>query len=125
VESRLMEVAAGFDVLLGIETTAGKAGGDAFGKTVAEGHVADADAAVRNTAVVVADIGCEGDGALAEAKQVMELMKDDGVIIGRGGLYGNVLRLQPPMIVTKDDCAQLIASMKKAVEAVSKQAAAV
>lgn len=63
--------------------------------------------------------------ALAEAKQVMELMKDDGVIIGRGGLYGSVLRLQPPMIVTKDDCAQLLASMKKALEAVSKQAAAV
>lgn len=63
--------------------------------------------------------------AVAEAKHVLELMKDDGVIIGRGGLYGNVLRLQPPMIITQDDCVKLVASMKKALETVSKQAASV
>ena len=63
--------------------------------------------------------------ALAECKQVMEIMKDDGVIVGRGGLYGNVLRLQPPMVITKADCETLIASMKKALEQVGKQAAAV
>jgi 4-aminobutyrate aminotransferase-like enzyme len=63
--------------------------------------------------------------ATDEARRVLDLMKDDGVIIGRGGIFSNVLRLQPPMIITKGDCDHLVASLKKALESVSKQAAAV
>lgn len=63
--------------------------------------------------------------ANTEAIKVLDLMKDDGVIVGRGGIYGNVLRLQPPMVITKSDCDTLVAALGKALEAVSKQAAAV
>jgi 4-aminobutyrate aminotransferase-like enzyme len=63
--------------------------------------------------------------ANTEAIRVLDLMKDDGVIVGRGGIFGNVLRLQPPMVITKDDCDRLVASLGKALETVSKQAAAV
>lgn len=34
---------------------------------------------------------------------IMELSKDMGVLLGRGGSHGNVLRIKPPMCVTKDD----------------------
>ncbi len=34
---------------------------------------------------------------------VMEAAKDRGLIIGKGGLYGNVLRITPALNVTKDD----------------------
>jgi alanine-glyoxylate transaminase/(R)-3-amino-2-methylpropionate-pyruvate transaminase len=40
--------------------------------------------------------------ATAEAARVLELCKDRGLLIGKGGLYGNTLRISPPMIVNKD-----------------------
>ncbi len=41
--------------------------------------------------------------AKAEAGDVMERCKERNLLIGRGGLYGNVLRIKPPMCITKDD----------------------
>jgi alanine-glyoxylate transaminase / (R)-3-amino-2-methylpropionate-pyruvate transaminase len=41
--------------------------------------------------------------ARAEAANVLELCKERGLIIGKGGLYGNTLRIKPPMCLTEDD----------------------
>jgi alanine-glyoxylate transaminase/(R)-3-amino-2-methylpropionate-pyruvate transaminase len=41
----------------------------------------------------------------------MEQMKERGVLIGKGGLYGNTLRIKPPMCITKDDADYLVATM--------------
>lgn len=38
-----------------------------------------------------------------ETKQFMELAKDHGILIGKGGLQGNVLRIKPPMCITRAD----------------------
>jgi len=40
------------------------------------------------------------------AAAVMEAAKDRGLIIGKGGLYGNVLRISPALNVTKQDADQ-------------------
>jgi 4-aminobutyrate aminotransferase-like enzyme len=40
------------------------------------------------------------------AAAVMEAAKDRGLIIGKGGLYGNVLRISPALNVTRDDADQ-------------------
>lgn len=37
------------------------------------------------------------------ASQVHELSKDLGLIIGKGGLYRNVLRIKPPLCISKED----------------------
>ncbi|MDX2175074.1 MAG: aspartate aminotransferase family protein [Candidatus Sumerlaeia bacterium] len=39
---------------------------------------------------------------------VVEVVRDLGALIGRGGLYGNVLRLKPPMCVTEADVEFLL-----------------
>ena len=41
--------------------------------------------------------------ATTEAADVLELCKERGLIIGKGGLFGNTLRIKPPMCITKDD----------------------
>ena len=46
--------------------------------------------------------------ANTEAAEVMEKTKERGLIIGKGGLFGNTLRIKPPMCLTKDDADFLV-----------------
>ena len=57
--------------------------------------------------------------ANTEAAAVMERMKELGVIIGKGGLYGNTLRIKPPMCITKDDADYLVAALDQTLEGIS------
>ncbi len=41
--------------------------------------------------------------ATEEAVKIHEEAKTRGLLLGRGGLYGNVLRIKPPMCITKPD----------------------
>jgi 4-aminobutyrate aminotransferase len=49
----------------------------------------------------VHDGGTEPNGAAAA--QLMELTRRRGLLIGKGGLYGNVLRISPPLTVTEEE----------------------
>ncbi|HEX5103797.1 MAG TPA: aminotransferase class III-fold pyridoxal phosphate-dependent enzyme, partial [Pirellulaceae bacterium] len=55
-----------------------------------------------------------------EAAEVLELCKDRGLLIGKGGLYGNTLRIKPPMCITKDDADFLADCLDEALTSVAK-----
>ena len=46
--------------------------------------------------------------------KVFEETRRRGVLIGKGGLYGNVIRLGPPLIASKDDIDELVAALDAA-----------
>ncbi|XP_077982200.1 alanine--glyoxylate aminotransferase 2, mitochondrial-like isoform X2 [Glandiceps talaboti] len=47
---------------------------------------------------------------------VWEDMKDMGVLVGKGGLYGTALRIKPPMCITKADADFGVAVLRRAVQ---------
>jgi len=58
--------------------------------------------------------GKEPDGILVG--KLFEEMRKLGVLIGKGGLYGNVIRISPPLNVTKSEVDDFIQAMDIALE---------
>ncbi|MCE9565151.1 MAG: aspartate aminotransferase family protein [Planctomycetes bacterium] len=57
--------------------------------------------------------------ANTEAANVLELAKERGLLIGKGGLHGNVLRIKPPMCLTRDDADFLVDCLDEVLTATS------
>jgi len=58
--------------------------------------------------------------ASAETADIMEWTKQRGLLLGKGGLYGNTLRIKPPMCITKDDADFVVACLDEALQSVAK-----
>lgn len=63
--------------------------------------------------------GSPGDPAPELAAAVLEAAKRRGVLIGKGGLHGNVLRIAPPLSLTADEAAEGLAALTAAIEEVT------
>ncbi len=61
--------------------------------------------------------------ATREAADVVELCKERGLLIGKGGLHGSVLRLKPPMCLTTDDADFLADCLEEVLEVVTARSA--
>jgi alanine-glyoxylate transaminase/(R)-3-amino-2-methylpropionate-pyruvate transaminase len=57
----------------------------------------------------------------AEAADVLEATRELGLLIGKGGLDGNVLRIQPPMCITADDVDFAVDVLDQAFSSVEKK----
>jgi 4-aminobutyrate aminotransferase-like enzyme len=59
-----------------------------------------------------------------ETTQFMEECRDRGLLVGKGGLYGNVIRMSPPLNIAKTDVDEAIHIMDEALSAVQQPAVA-
>ena len=60
--------------------------------------------------------------AAAETEAIKEYCFQNGVLVGVGGVYGNVIRLQPPLIITKQQMDHAIDTIAAAVRRIVPQA---
>lgn len=56
------------------------------------------------------------DYATAQTAKLIEYAKQEGLLIGKGGLYGNVVRVAPSMAITRSECDELLTKLRKAFE---------
>jgi 4-aminobutyrate aminotransferase/(S)-3-amino-2-methylpropionate transaminase len=61
--------------------------------------------------------------AATEAEAVRESLLKQGVLVGLGGVFGNVIRFQPPLIITRQQIDQAIAAFASALSEVAQPAA--
>ena len=51
--------------------------------------------------------------------QFMERCRSNGLLIGKGGLYGNVIRLSPPLNIRRSDVDEAVGLMDKSLSEVA------
>ena len=54
----------------------------------------------------------------AKASALMEEARKEGLLIGKGGLYGNALRIAPPMLVSEAEIDEALAKLGRAMDRV-------
>ena len=57
--------------------------------------------------------------ATAEADAIRESLFRQGVLVGVGGVYGNVIRFQPPLIITRQQIDKAIGCFATALAEVN------
>jgi 4-aminobutyrate aminotransferase len=63
--------------------------------------------------------GSPGDPAPELAAAVLEATKRRGLLVGKGGLHGNVLRIAPPLSLTADEAAEGLAALVASIQEVT------
>jgi alanine-glyoxylate transaminase / (R)-3-amino-2-methylpropionate-pyruvate transaminase len=59
--------------------------------------------------------------ATAEMNELMELCRDKGLLIGKGGLFGNVARIAPPLSITRAQCDQMLKVIDESLGEIEKR----
>jgi 4-aminobutyrate aminotransferase-like enzyme len=52
-----------------------------------------------------------------ETAELMELAKEQNLLIGKGGLWGNVIRIAPSLDISKQECDELLTKLRRSLEA--------
>jgi 4-aminobutyrate aminotransferase-like enzyme len=53
--------------------------------------------------------------APARAAQLLERTREEGLLVGKGGLHGNVLRIAPPMLIGEAEIDEAVAALDRAL----------
>jgi len=60
--------------------------------------------------------------AARETAQLMEAARENRILIGKGGLYGNVIRISPPLNVARADADEFIRALDRSLAQVTEPA---
>ena len=63
--------------------------------------------------------------AAALTLRVMEAARENRLLVGKGGTYGNVLRITPPLNITKSDVDEFVSRLDASFAKVAAHSAAV
>ncbi|HXS95703.1 MAG TPA: aspartate aminotransferase family protein [Candidatus Limnocylindrales bacterium] len=61
--------------------------------------------------------------AAPETAQLLEAARENRLLIGKGGMYGNVIRISPPMNIARSDVDQFLSLMDKCLTSCTAKAA--
>jgi 4-aminobutyrate aminotransferase/(S)-3-amino-2-methylpropionate transaminase len=53
--------------------------------------------------------------AIDDTNKMVEFLQKNGIIIGSGGIFGNVLRLQPPLCITEEQALKVLDAFKRGI----------
>jgi 4-aminobutyrate aminotransferase-like enzyme/Ser/Thr protein kinase RdoA (MazF antagonist) len=53
--------------------------------------------------------------AVEEADRIMNLMREDGILLARTGAFNNVLKIRPPLVFTPDNARMLLEGLDRAL----------
>jgi len=54
-----------------------------------------------------------------EAKKIRQLCREAGVLVGTGGVFGNVLRIQPPLVLNAEESQRVLDVLEKSLRLMS------
>jgi 4-aminobutyrate aminotransferase len=63
-------------------------------------------------------VGSKGEPAADKAGAVLEAAREEGLLIGKGGLYGNALRIAPPLSLTEEEADEGFQRLERALRSV-------
>jgi 4-aminobutyrate aminotransferase len=94
-------------------------------RDAAEDHPVVSDVRGKGLMIGVELVGPDGRTPSPDAAaRFMEHTKSRGLLVGKGGLYGNVIRLAPPMTLTEDEAAEGLAVLAESIALVDKEISA-
>ncbi|WP_328415568.1 aminotransferase class III-fold pyridoxal phosphate-dependent enzyme [Micromonospora sp. NBC_00389] len=88
-------------------------------RSVAATHPVVGDVRGKGLMLALEFVGPAGEPNPAAAAALLEEARSRGLLVGKGGLHGNVIRLAPPMTLTEDEADEALGILAEAIEAVS------
>jgi 4-aminobutyrate aminotransferase-like enzyme len=53
--------------------------------------------------------------AVEEADRIMNLLREDGILVARTGAFNNVVKIRPPLVFTPDNARMLLEGLDRAL----------
>ncbi|MFE9690195.1 aspartate aminotransferase family protein [Micromonospora sp. NPDC005806] len=90
-------------------------------RSVAAAHPVVGDVRGKGLMIALEFVGPDGEPNPAAAVALLEETRARGLLVGKGGLYGNVIRLAPPMTLTQAEAEEALEILTQSIEVVAKE----